>query len=146
MSTLGSDAEPVACSHDTPCRLRRHRRTLVAILGVVALGAAATLATPGTTKAGERARELRDALGDGSGSSASLGLGELQGRTHSVVIEPGPDGPTYAVYNGFGQLLASGLTADQLASFRPELDVQALDAGSFPAGEPLMLAEESLID
>lgn len=133
------------------CALRRHRPALATILGVVALGSAAWLFGPGSSSAADGPVIIEPAavlqLGE-------LPLGELRGRTHSIVVEPsssnatsahGSTEPTYAVYNGFGQLLASGLTADQLASFRPELDPNALDAGStpkLPLGEPLMLAEE----
>lgn len=73
-------------------------------------------------------------------------LGELRSRSHTVVIEMGRGGPTYAVYNGYGQLLASGLTADQLESFRPEFDPEARVADPMPVGEPMMLADEIHID
>ena len=73
-------------------------------------------------------------------------LGELRSRSHTVVIEMGRGDPTYAIYNGYGQLLASGLTADQLESFRPEFDPEARVADPIPVGEPMMLADEIHID
>ncbi|MFG0326858.1 MAG: hypothetical protein ACF8SC_06285 [Phycisphaerales bacterium JB037] len=145
-------------------------RLIAAMIGAGVLGTAAFMMTPAGSFADQApADDERTSIGDLNDRPqpvASPGeqiegpiLGRLIGRRHRVTIESTAEGPRYWLYHLNGELIAPRLSADELRSLEPTLDLQGIhadDAGlaptgadeplPFDSGTPLMLVDDPPTD
>ncbi|MFG0256937.1 MAG: hypothetical protein ACF8GE_03440 [Phycisphaerales bacterium JB043] len=113
----------------TAQRRRRYSRiagrVVIATLSVGLFVAIASVFEPQDTTATPQRASARPAAPTALDGSY---MGELVGRDHSVIIHATSEGPRYTALDGLGNVIATGLTAEQVYRYLPDVNIETLSA------------------